>query len=185
MRKLLFSSTILLAACFAGRTQSILPFITNTGGGSYSDPNAYIKYFEWSIGELSLINTVASADSSVVVYQGLLQPCTDKVGNTAISSGFQPGDFKLFPNPTLGRFEIDFFVHGNGTMTLELTDALGRSMEKRSFKYNGCCRIEQYDLTNLPAGIYMVVATLIPDPVTSINEVPIIRRSGLKVIKVK
>lgn len=182
MRNLIFI-LIFTAAGLAGRTQFVLPYITNSGGGSYNDPGSYKRYFDWSIGEVTLINTVAAADSTVVLYQGVLQPCTEKPGNSPLLSDFQPGDYKLFPNPTPGKFEIDFFVRGNGTMTLELTNVLGQTLEKRSFRYNGCCRIEQYDLSEMPTGIYFVVATLVPIPVNSINEVPIIRRSGLKVVK--
>ncbi len=185
MCKLLFSSIMLVVACFASKAQSILPYITNSGGGSYSAPNSYIKYFDWSVGELSLINTVATADSAVIVYQGVLQPCTEKPGTTPLSRDFQPGDFKLFPNPTLGNFEIDFFLRANGTLVLELTNAVGVTIGTRRFRYYGCCRIEHYDITNLPAGMYLVAVTFIPDPVGTVNEVPVMRRSGLKVIKMK
>lgn len=185
MRKLLFSSTILMLACMAASAQSATPTVTNAGGGSYNDPNSYYRYFEWSIGELTLINTVATADSSTVVYQGVLQPCTDKPGLSVFDDGFSSGDFKLFPNPNTGQFEINFFIRESGMMTLELTDVLGKSLEKRSFRYYGCCRIEHYDISKLPAGVYFVVATLTPDPYTNFNLKQVTRSSGLRVVKFK
>lgn len=184
MRKLLFSSIIVLAG-LAGKSQGILPYITNSTGGSYAIPNSYVKYIDWSVGELTLINTVATADSSVVLYQGVLQPCTEKPGNTPLARDFQPGDFKIFPNPTTGKFEIDFFFRANGTLVLELTNMVGETIETRKFRYYGCCRIEHYDIANLPAGMYLVAVTFTPDPVGSVNEVPVMRRSGLKVVKVR
>jgi len=186
MRKLLFSSTFLFLTGFAGQAQSATPTVTNAGGGSYNDPSSYFRYFEWSIGELTLINTVAPADSSVVVYQGVLQPCTDKPGNTPVTGEFQPGDFKILPNPNTGQFEINFFVRESGQMTLELVDMLGKVYEKRSFRYYGCCRIEHYDISHLPAGVYLVSATLTPDPYSStlnLKQEP--RHSGLKIIKLR
>jgi hypothetical protein len=185
MRKLLFSSTLLVVACFASRSQGILPYVTNSTGGSYAIPDSYIKYIDWSVGELTLINTVATADSSVIIYQGVLQPCTEKPGNTPLSRDFQPGDYKIFPNPTLGNFEIDFFLRANGTLVLELTNAIGETIETRRFRYYGCCRIEHYDITKQPAGMYLVAVTFIPDPVGTVNEIPVMRRSGLKIVKLK
>lgn len=168
------------------RSQSVIPSVTNAGGGSYTDPYSYLRYFDWSIGELTLINTVASADSSVVVYQGVLQPCTEKPGITPLTANFDNGDFKLFPNPTTGQFEINFFVRASGTMYLELTDAFGRPLEKRSFRYYGCCRIEHYDISRLPSGVYFVVATLVPDPVNSSFSTQVeLKHSGLRVVKVR
>jgi hypothetical protein len=117
-----------------------------------------------------------------VVYQGVLQPCTENPGNSPVSVDFSAGDYKIFPNPSSGKFEIDFFVRDNGTLDLELTNVLGQTLEKRSIRYYGCCLIEKYDVSNLPEGVYFVVATLRPDPVASFNEVPQLRRSGLKVI---
>ena len=184
MRKTFFSVCILLISSVAF-PQRFTPTVFNAGGGSYNDPYSYVRYFEWSIGELSLINTEASSDGSVTVYQGVLQPCTEKPGNSPVSKDFDAGDYKLFPDPTTGKFEIDFFVRDNGTLDLELTDVLGQTLERRSIRYYGCCLIEHYDISNLPAGVYFVVATLRPDPVNTINKSVEVRRSGLKVVKVR
>jgi hypothetical protein len=168
-----------------GWSQSVVPSITNAGGGSYTDPYSYLRYFDWSIGELTLIDTKASADSSIVVYQGVLQPETEKPGNSPLTANFDQDDFKIFPNPTVGRFEVNFFVRANGTMHLHLTNALGQTMERRSFRYYGCCRIEYYDISNLPAGVYFIVATLVPDPVTSGDSNSQLKHSGLRVVKLR
>lgn len=183
-RILLALSTILFIS--QSRAQSIIPSVTNAGGGSYSDPYSYLRYFDWSIGELTLIDTKASADSSIVVYQGVLQPCTEKPGNSPLTANFDNGDFKLFPNPTIGQFEINFFVRASGTMHLELTNALGQAMERRSFRYYGCCHIEHYDISHLPSGVYFIVATLVPDPVNSnFSSQVVLKHSGLRVVKVR
>ncbi len=167
------------------QAQSVTPSITNAGGGSHVDPYSYLRYFDWSIGELTLIDTKASADSSIFVYQGVLQPCTEKPGNSPLTADFDNGDFKLFPNPTVGNFEINFFVRANGTMHLDLTNAMGQTMERRSFRYYGCCHIEHYDISHLPAGVYFIVATLVPDPVSSGDNNRTLKHSGLRVVKVR
>jgi hypothetical protein len=185
MKKLLLSSIILLFAGLTGNAQAVTPVIANAGGSSYQNPSSYFRYFDWSIGELSLISTVAPADSSVVLYQGVLQPCTEKPGFSPLNANFNPEDVVIMPNPTTGKFEVNFFVRENGIMTLELMDATGRLIEKRSFRYNGNFRTEQYDITHLPAAVYLIGVTLTPDvfPVFNINQ--LVRHSSLKLVKLR
>ncbi|MCX8021076.1 MAG: T9SS type A sorting domain-containing protein [Chitinophagaceae bacterium] len=159
----------------------VVPAILNTAGGSYDNPLSYHRY-EWSFGELVLIQAFAPPDSSVLVTQGVLQPCTDKIGLSPFIVYFEPDDYKLFPNPTTGKFEVNFFVHTPGRMSLQLINAVGQILEQRSFYYNGCCRIEHFDLTGRPAGLYYVVADLKPD-MPRADGLEVIRHSGLKVIK--
>ena len=159
----------------------VVPAILNSAGGSYDNALSYYRY-EWSFGELLLIQAFAPPDSSILVTQGVLQPCTDKIGLSPFTVFFESGDYKLFPNPTAGPFEVDFFVTTPGQMRLQLINNLGQILWKKSFHYDGCCRIELFDLTNYPAGVYYVVADLKPDA-RRIDGLEVIRHSGLKVVK--
>jgi hypothetical protein len=190
MRRKLFLSllAIFLAISFCkAQVPSIVPWngvvpaILNTAGGSYDNALSYHRY-EWSFGELVLIQAFAPPDSSILVTQGVLQPCTDYIGKSPYTVFFESGDYKLFPNPTPGPFEVNFFVKTSGQMSLQLINALGQILEKRSFYYDGCCRIELFDLTHYPAGMYFVVADLRPDTPRA-DGLEVIRHSGLKVIK--
>jgi hypothetical protein len=160
----------------------IIPAILNTSGGSFDNAGSYYRY-EWSFGESILINSFAPNDSSVLVTQGILQPCTDK-GPSPKTVVFEQGEYKLFPNPTPGKFELDFFVRLSGQMHLQLIDATGRILETRSYHYDGCCRIELFDLTKYSAGIYFVVADLRPDVTINNGDRVKTRHSGMKVVKV-
>lgn len=182
MRKIILAIT-LIHFCLQGSSQSITPMVINAGGGFYNNPSSYSRYFDWSIAELALINTVAAPDSTVIVYQGVLQLGAEKPGYTPFSANFNSEDVKLFPNPTIGKFEINFFVNAQGILDLELTDAMGRIIERRSMNYGGCCRIVHYDISNLPAGVYFIIATIRPDPFNSYNVGQQPRRSGLRVVK--
>lgn len=162
--------------------QHVSPFVFNATGGSYENADSYYQ-FEWSIGELTIIDPFASADSSVTVMHGVLQPCTDKIGKSPFIVYFEPDDFKLFPNPTKGRFELDFFVRQTGRMEIQLTDASGKILQKRGYDYDGCCRIEYFDLTPYQNGVYFVIATLYPDSRRQGDNLEVVRHSGFKVIK--
>jgi hypothetical protein len=181
MKKILYTLlfTMLAGAAFA---QTIAPATFNAAGGSYDNPSSYHR-FEWSFGELVLINAFAPPDSSILLTQGVLQPCTDKL-NSPMTLLFEKGDYTIFPNPTPGKFELNFFVKETGRMSLQLVDATGRLLEKRSYQYNGCCRIELFDLSTRPNGIYYVVADLKPDHLRPGDNEEVIRHSGLKVIKI-
>lgn len=159
----------------------IIPAVMNAAGGSYDNASSYYRY-EWSFGEMVLIQAFAPQDSSVLLTQGVLQPCTDK-GPSPYSLVWNPGEYRIFPNPTSGAFELDFFVNRPGHMRLELIDAMGRVLEVRDYHYDGCCRIENYDLSKYPDGVYMVVASLRPDQNRPGDDQSIIRHSGLRVVK--
>lgn len=163
--------------------QSVGPSVLNTAGGTYDNPSSYHR-FEWSLGELVLINTFAPPDSSVIVTQGVLQPCTDKPGNSPLTLLFDKGDYRVFPNPTTGPFEVNFFVRETGRMNLQLVDATGRVLQQRSYQYNGCCRIDLFDLSSAPNGVYMVTAELKPDRRRPGDNLEIIRRGAFRVVKI-
>jgi hypothetical protein len=159
----------------------IVPAVFNTTGGSYDNALSYYR-FEWSFGELLLIQAFAPADSSLLVTHGVLQPCTDIIGSTSQTVVFENGDYRLFPNPTGGKFELNFFIRESGQLKLQLINSMGQLLESRSFHYDGCCRIEMFDLSRYPGGVYDVIADLIPDGPRSDGQT-ITRHSGFKVIR--
>lgn len=163
--------------------QSIKPFAFNAAGGYFNDPSSYYR-FDWSIGEMTLIDALAPSDSIILVTSGLLQPLTEIVGKSNLSLIFGPGEYRLFPNPTPGKFELDFFVRETGFMEIQLTDGNGSILERREYEYKNCCRIEYFDLSRYPAGTYYVVARLSPDRKRSGDNHSVIRRSAFRVVKI-
>jgi hypothetical protein len=161
----------------------VVPVVFNAAGGSYDNPSSYFRY-EWSFGEMLLVQAFAPADSSVLVTQGVLQPCSDKIGISPYTVQFEAGDYKLFPNPTSGKFEVDFFVRTPGMMSLRLINSTGQILATKSYHYDGCCRIDLFDITKYPNGIYFVVADLKPDTLRPGDKIEVIRHSGFKVVKI-
>ncbi len=182
MRKVMFFLAFLLAAGGIN-AQSTTPFTFNSTGGSFDDANSYYR-FEWSVSEMTMINTINTADSSCRLLHGVLQPGTEKPAYP-MTLLFEAGDYRLFPNPTPDKFELNFFVTTPGRMELQLTDAMGRVLEKRSYDYDGVRRIELFNLGKYANGLYYVIATLTPISNRGFDNINIVRRSGLKVIKLQ
>lgn len=183
MRTFILSVLAIFLSVSAARSQSTTPFIFNSAGGSYDNPSSYYR-FEWSLSEMTLINTMNTADSSCRLLHGVLQPGTEKP-SYPYTVLFEAGDYRLFPNPTPGAFELNFFVNYPGKMVLQLTDAMGRILETRSYLYDGVRRIQLFDISNRPNGLYYVIATLTPNSNRQLDNINVVRSSGLKVIKIK
>lgn len=186
MKQLYICLFILLAISgTASYGQSVTPVTTsNAAGGSWGPAGSYYR-FEWSLGESSVVQTFIPSDSSLFLTQGVLQPITEKANLSPFIVFFAKGEYFLFPNPTAGRFEVNFKVRLAGRMELQLTDLTGRVIKKRAFRYPGWGHIEQYDLTGYPNGTYFVIATFTPDTPRSGDLKIIVRHSGFKIIKLK
>jgi hypothetical protein len=182
---------IFLAISFRSQAQipsmnpinGVLPAVLNAAGGTYDNASSYYRY-EWSLGELVLVQAWAPADSSFLITQGVLQPCTDQIINSPHILIFNQGEYRLFPNPTTGKFELNFFVKIPGRMSLQLINSVGQILETRNYYYNGCCNIELFDISHRPNGVYFVVADLKPDHPRPEDRLEVIRHSGFKVIKI-
>lgn len=182
---LTFLLTILLLGDMVAIAQSVTPSTaTNVAGGSYAPAGSYYR-FEWSLGEATLVNTICPTDSSLFLTQGLLQPITEKASLSPYILFFAKGEYYIFPNPTAGRFEVNFSVRMSGRMELQLTDNTGRVLKKRAFRYPGWGHIEHYDISAYPNGTYFVIATLTPDTPRPGDNAKSVRHSGFKIVKLK
>jgi hypothetical protein len=173
-----------LLFCIRGQSQSITPFVLNASGGSYDNPSSYTR-FEWNFGELVLTDTYTSSDGNLILTQGLLQPCTDQVNGDPEILLFTLNEYRIFPNVTTGPFELDFFLTQPGQMELQLTDAMGKVINTRSYSYHCCDRIERYDISNLANGVYFINARFTPERGNLAEGLRIRRESTFKVVKAR
>ena len=176
-------TSILLFTAIGSTAQSVAPHTTtNVAGGYYNNQSSYYR-FEWSLGEISLVQTFSPADSSLYITQGLLQPVTEFSQLSPYIVFFGKDEYRLFPNPTPGRFEVNFKVRQSGWLELQLTDVLGNVLQKKALRYLGWGHIEHYDLSKVQYGTYFVVATLTPDTLRPGDFATVVRRSAFRVVK--
>lgn len=74
---------------------------------------------------------------------------------TALDNEVNGDKIVAYPNPTMGRLTVEYSLHGNATVAL--MDLMGRNVA--SANLNGLNGSESLDLSNLPAGTYVMVVT--------------------------
>jgi serine protease len=96
----------------------------------------------------NLTDLVASAHNAQLAYtQGPLAP-TGSREDAAANSGLL-----VFPNPASSVLHVKLPETGNGITQLELLDALGRSVDRKSAKHG---ETVSFNIENLPSGLYMI-----------------------------
>src|SRR5688572_29124661 len=141
-------------------SQSISSSVINVTGGT--SKSGYYQ-FEWSIGEMALVNQMESANL-VIVSNGFLQPYILYPGTFYGPRQFAAEEIKIFPNPTSRFVEVNFFTKQKGAVTLGFYDMLGKKVYAQQITCNGVDLIHRIPLTNLPGGSYLLQITLEADP---------------------
>ena len=140
--------------------QSISSSVINANGGT--SKNGYYQ-FEWSIGEMSLVNQLESSNQ-LIVSNGFLQPYILFPGTFYGPGQFSAGEIRIFPNPASRFVEINFFTKQKGLVTFGFYDMLGKKIFDQQVKCNGVDLIHRIPLANLPAGSYVLQIILEASP---------------------
>lgn len=142
----------LLLLCLISAAQSISPSTINISGQSATFGN---YRFEWSVGEQAATNTMNNGN--IIVTNGLLQdyvvenqPAINPIGS------WSSEEIRFFPNPVITVLEINILHRMIGRNQLLLFDINGKKVKERQFEYYGLGTTEKWDLSNLPAGLYIL-----------------------------
>ncbi len=156
MKRLFFLSFLLCFITGYIRGQSISPSTLNGAGGS-----AVISgnVFEWSVAEMTLVNTATA--SNIVVTQGLLQPAP---ASTGIRKGNILGKlFKVYPNPTSGVLYIQYNVSSKGKLKYTVQDIAGKYITGHEITVIPGQQQETINMAGLPNATYMLYINYQPD----------------------
>lgn len=98
-----------------------------------------------------------------VNYYRLRQVDTDGTTSysniVAVEVSSQMGEARFFPNPTTGRLTYQFNAEQEETLTLEVTDVLGRTVGEWMHQTQIGINTKVLDLTSLTAGTYQVTVS--------------------------
>jgi len=149
MKKSIVLSFMLLSVTHYIRGQGIAPSTLNVTGGS----KVIAGYtYEWSIGEMTLVNTASA--SNVIVTQGVLQP---KETPNGIKDEHVLGNaLRVFPNPSSGIVNLQYNLPGGGTLTYMLQDVAGKLIQRNEIPVIAGQGKTAIDLTRLANATYML-----------------------------
>ena len=142
---------ILLSAFVYAQTHT--PAVTNSSGGSFT--SGYYQ-FEWSVGEMSLINHMTDQTGRMMLTNGFLQPYTRNLAHDNNNIRFNDNELKVFPNPASIYVEINLYRMQAGTLYIKLYDAAGRQVFSKYRKTQGIDVIERIPVSQLLKGSYML-----------------------------
>lgn len=122
--------------------------VNATGGSAQLAGNTY----EWSIGEMTLVNTVATAN--LVVTQGLLQPILNTTGirHPELSAD----QLMVYPNPTKDIVFIKPGLDPGTSLTLVVYDISGRAFYRTTRILKTGTELQAVDLGRYAAGNYLL-----------------------------
>lgn len=140
--------------------------VINTTGGAHNDQNIV---YEWSIGELALINEMQSPENSVIVTNGFLQTYSinlqpsDEKDSVWRWLPFNSGRINIFPNPTKGRFQLNFSFNETGKLKVMIVDGFGCIVYKKEMRKSQAYLSDHVNIEGLANGTYFVVVELLSD----------------------
>lgn len=142
-------TTLVSCLSYICSAQSIGPATLNAAGGSAVVAG---NTYEWSVGEMVLVNTVTT--SGLVVTQGTLQPMVQGTGindNKPALAGLS-----IYPNPASDQLNIKFNIARDLDVVLKLTDISGREQYLKKIKNHNGSALITMDFKPYAAGIYML-----------------------------
>lgn len=137
--------------------QSNAPAVINSSGGSAK--SGYFQ-FEWSVGELALVNQMAGGNNTLVVTNGFLQPYIHYPAANNPGNAFGIEEIKVFPVPASTYLEINFSTKQKGKLKLQLFDAGGKKVFGKELQSNGVDLIERIPMSQFASGVYALQVEL-------------------------
>gem|GEM_PF-2321330 len=124
---------------------------TLTGGSIISGNGTNQVIVQWNNPPLTAILSVKETNAATCVGNKV-----DKIINIVKPTGLESNaNFALnsYPNPAHDRVQFDIPNQVNGSMTLVLTDMIGRQVTRKVFKTQ---EDASFSVSDLPSGMYLV-----------------------------
>jgi len=160
MGKFVLSFAVIICFSFLASAQSITPFVINSTGGKGNVPgysNGY--YLDWSVGEMTLVNTMrnGSGNNLVIITNGLLQPdYGPDHGNEDHKTLLTSSEIKVYPNPAVEYIDVRFLLNETGDVRMILYNSMGQQVFSKEFNLNTKTRTEHIQVGKLTQGSYVL-----------------------------
>ena len=146
--KTLFFTILIATSSFIATAQNNSYTVNAAGGSAVISGNIY----EWSIGEMVLVNTATT--SNLIVTQGLLQNTNQGVGiKDAALSTIQ---LLVYPNPTKDFLLVQTKLPANTQLDIAVYDLMGRVIQRKEYHIKSANEVQRIDFRSFSAGMYML-----------------------------
>ncbi|PZF72540.1 T9SS type A sorting domain-containing protein [Taibaiella soli] len=139
---------VLCAQASKAQMSSYTQTLNATGGTAVVSTDI----FEWSVGEMPLVQTFTT--SSLMVTQGVLQ--TDPISTDVNTTAGINDNLHVYPVPASSLLNIQYDFAKSGTLNYELQDITGRKIAGRSLKISSGSQTEQVSMESLASGHYLL-----------------------------
>lgn len=148
-----FTLILLLAtACLQAFAQSAQPNVINSSGGAYSSDS---YSYEWSIGELVLVNEMVEKDGKYILTNGFLQPYLQS-GKTVTPASFKNNEIRLLQNPVKDVLGVLLTTNERGKLALKVYDESGHLKYNNVVIVNGDVATQYINMINCASGNYFL-----------------------------
>ena len=139
-------------------SQSMQPCVVNASGGYHSGTS---YSFEWSIGELVLVNEMTANDGNCILTNGFLQPFVknERVINTP--AALKDHEIRILRNPVRDMLGVQFVSDEKGTLILAIYDEMGHIQYYDDVNVSGGGVVEYISMLNYANGNYLLKAEFI------------------------
>lgn len=153
------NSTLFFCALVCGMasmSQTTQPCVINASGGTYSSAD---YSYEWSIGELVLVNEMKDNDSKYVLTNGFLQPFARNESNQKPPAIFRQHEFRVLNNPVKDVMRVQLLTAEAGKLVLYVYDERGNIICYREANVSSSGTIESVEMRGFANGTYMLKAS--------------------------
>jgi hypothetical protein len=135
-------------------SQSAQPNVINSSGGAYANES---YSYEWSIGELVLVNEMVEKDGKYILTNGFLQPYS-QTGKAITPASFKNHEIRLLQNPVRDVLGVLLTTNERGTLRLKVYDERGYVKYYNAIIVNGDVVTENISMFNCASGNYFLKA---------------------------
>ena len=139
-----------------GKGQSMQASVINVSGGTYSSQN---YSYEWSIGELVLVNEMKDAGNNYVLTNGFLQPFMRSENAQKPPAVFRQQEFRVLNNPVKDLLRVQLATSQPGRLMLCVYDDRGNIVSYREVSVPATGTIENVDMRGVTIGTYFLKAS--------------------------
>lgn len=149
--------SLLAIVCSRALSQSAQQSVINASGGSY-EIDAYS--YEWSIGELVLVNEMVEKDGKYMLTNGFLQPYTFN-GKPITPATFKGQEIRILHNPVKTNLGVQLTTSEAGKLRLKVYDEGGYTKYTNEISVPAGVTTETISMMNCASGNYFLKAEFI------------------------